>query len=46
MESLHVSPAIKKNLSDQMRVLNPFHLREIIEANLERIFNTQMRKSL
>ena len=43
MESPLVTPAIKKQLTAQLKSLNPFHLRSAMEINLKKIFQTQFR---
>lgn len=44
MESPLVTPAIKRELTAQLKTLNPFQLRAAIEMKLKKIFQTQERK--
>lgn len=46
MESPLVSPTIKKELTAQLKTLNPFRLRAVIEMKLKKIFQTQSQKGL
>jgi hypothetical protein len=41
MESPLVTPATKKELTAQLKTLNPFRLRAAIETKLKKIFQTQ-----
>jgi hypothetical protein len=38
MESLHIGETVKKTLTNQLRTLNPFMLREAMETKLKEIF--------
>ncbi len=38
MESKSISPEVKKELTDLLQTLNPFHLRKAIEKRLNKIF--------
>ncbi len=38
MESKYISPEVKKELTDLLQTLNPFHLRKAIEKRLNKIF--------
>ena len=43
LESPGVAPAIKKQLTVQVKSLNPFQLRQAMELKLKKIFQTQFR---
>jgi hypothetical protein len=43
IESPWVTPAIKKELTAQLKTLNPFHLRAAMEMKLNKIFQAQSR---
>jgi hypothetical protein len=43
MESSLVTPTIKKQLTAQLKILNPFQLRTAMESKLKNIFQTRLR---
>jgi len=46
LESKHVSPAIKQNLKEQFKNLNPFKLRKAMEKKLKKIFDLCYKENL